>query len=101
MGGKMTSAVTGRPAWALRGGGVIVVVATGLVGGCTELVDPPATDGGPDSLADLLCVPCNERCVDPATFQTDRLNCGECGLACLDGQSCVAGACLCDAMRCL
>jgi endoglucanase len=38
---------------------------------------------------------CGTGCVDPATFQTDPLNCGTCGKACAAGQTCSAGACSC------
>ena len=54
-------------------------------------VDGGGVDGGPCDPGELLC---GEVCADP---MSDAANCGACGVACVDGASCVAGSCACDA----
>jgi hypothetical protein len=36
---------------------------------------------------------CNGNCVDPASIDTDALNCGGCGNVCVAGEVCAAGNC--------
>ncbi len=40
----------------------------------------------------VLCISCNDQCVDP---QIDTKNCGGCGVACPGGTNCVNGTCAC------
>lgn len=64
--------------------------------GCTSLLgdyevasktDTPADSGGSCTLCDGVCV----------DTQTSTAHCGQCGKACVQGQSCTAGTCTCPA----
>lgn len=69
--------------------------------GCTSLlgdfevsaIDTSAGDGGGGGDGGgEACTTCNGQCVD---LKTNTLNCGACGIACLGGQTCTEGKCVC------
>lgn len=63
-----------------------------FVSGCSPAPVPQEPDPIPNPPAcDLAQVRCGERCVET---QSDPLHCGGCGLACADGDACIAGACV-------
>lgn len=41
-------------------------------------------------------VECNQKCVSPDSYQTDRTNCGRCGKVCPEGRDCNNGSCCID-----
>lgn len=84
----------------------LVVVGFSL-GGCNSLLGSyeidttvtPAVDSGIDTGLDAgtdgpppSCTVCNSQCVDT---NVDNANCGRCGIACTNGQTCQSAKCAC------
>jgi hypothetical protein len=66
-------------------------------GGDASTMDAPVTEtGGGDSAAEAGCpnneTSCSGTCTDTTS---DNANCGQCGLACTGGESCLASKCAC------
>ena len=93
--------LNGMP-FSIRTGSLVLAASLCLAGAGCGIFSPgdlPPLDGRTEALEDHegpVCseglIPCDTFCIDP---ETDRLNCGGCGIACDVTQQCEGGECTC------